>query len=380
MPLNLGARRRTSFQTSSAVSKLQSWPMRCAMSRRIITSSRASPGGSTALRTRCTRRSLLMTVPSVSAQLAAAGKHHVGHPGRLGHEDVLHHQEVQAPEELLVLVLVGVGLHRVLPDDVHAPDLAVGHGVHHLGLVLADLLRQRSAPYLLEERVRLGVVPAPAADLLVRQGAHVAAALHVVLAAQRVEARSVLADVAGQEPKRDEREHPVGAVVVLGDAERPVQRSLIRRGVHAGHLADVLGRDARDLLGVLRRVAGDLLPVRLEVFRGPLDELLVVEVFLDDDVAHRVSQADVGADVEAEPLVGLLDLVYLARVYDDHLRAVLYAAAHVVVDDGVALHGVGAPADYYVGVLELLVRGGRPARSKRCHQTGDAGGVSSAVT
>ena len=354
--------------------------MRRAMSRTIMMSSRASPGGSTALRTRCTRRSLLMTVPSVSAQLAAAGQHHVGHAGGLGHEDVLHDQEVQAPEELLVLVLVGVGLHRVLPDDVHAPDLAVRYGVHHLGLVQALVFRQGSAPYILEERVRLWVVPSPAADLLVRQGAHVAAALHVVLAAQGVEAASVLAHVPGQEPQVDEREHAVGAVVVLGDAQRPVQGRLVGGGVHAGHLADVLGRDARYLLGVLGRVAGDLLLVRLEALRGPLDELLVVEVFLDDDVAHRVGQADVGADVEAEPLVGLLDLVYLPRVDDDHLRAVLDAAAHVVVDDGVALHGVGAPADYYVGVLELLVRGGRPARSKRCHQTGDAGGVSSTVT
>src|SRR5215213_2985449 len=184
----------------------------------------------------------------------------------------------------------------------------------------------------------------------------------------------------GQESQVDEREHAVGAVVVLGDAKRPVQRGLLRGGVHAGHLADIVRRDARDLLGVLRRVAGDLLLVRPEAFCGAFHELPVIQIFFDDDVAHRVSQADVGADVQAEPLVGFLGLIYFARVDHDHLRAVLDAAAHVVVDDGVALHGVGAPADYYVGVLELLVRGGRPARSKRCHQTGDAGGVSSTVT
>ena len=37
-------------------------------------SSRASPGGSSALRTRCTRRSLFVTVPSVSHHDAAEGK------------------------------------------------------------------------------------------------------------------------------------------------------------------------------------------------------------------------------------------------------------------------------------------------------------------
>src|SRR5215211_8308471 len=167
---------------------------------------------------------------------------------------------------------------------------------------------------------------------------------------------------------------------MLGDAQGPVEDSLIRRGVHAGHFADVISGDARDLLGVLRRVAGDLIPVSLEVLRRPLDELFVVEVFGDDHVSHRVRQGDVRAHVEAEPLVGFLYLIYLSRVHHDHLRAVLYAAAHVVVDDGVALHGVRSPADYEVGVLELLVRGGCSARSERCHQTGDAGGMSSTVT
>ena len=37
-------------------------------------SSRASPGGSSALRTRCTRRSLFVTVPSASHHDAAEGK------------------------------------------------------------------------------------------------------------------------------------------------------------------------------------------------------------------------------------------------------------------------------------------------------------------
>src|SRR5829696_3642409 len=164
--------------------------------------------------------------------------------------------------------------------------------------------------------------------------------------------------------------------MVLGDAQGPVEDSLIHRGVHAGDFADVISGYARDLLGVLRRVAGDFILVSLEVFRGPLDEFLVVEVFVDDHVRH----GNVRAHVEAEPLVRFLYLIYLSRIHYGHLCAVLYAAAHVVVDDGVALHGVRSSADYEVGVLELFVRGGCSARSKRCHQTGDAGGMSSTVT
>ena len=46
-------------------------------SSRISQSARASPGGSTALRTRCTRRSELVKTPSFSAK-QAAGQDHVG--------------------------------------------------------------------------------------------------------------------------------------------------------------------------------------------------------------------------------------------------------------------------------------------------------------
>ena len=63
-------------------------------------SSRASPGGSSALRTRCTRRSLFVTVPSVSHADVEAGKHDVGQLRRLRQEDVLHDQAVEALEQL----------------------------------------------------------------------------------------------------------------------------------------------------------------------------------------------------------------------------------------------------------------------------------------
>ena len=74
MPPNIcGATRRTSFHTASAVGLPKSCPMRLAISLMIQMSSRASPGASTALRQRCTRRSLLVTVPSASHQLDDAG-------------------------------------------------------------------------------------------------------------------------------------------------------------------------------------------------------------------------------------------------------------------------------------------------------------------
>ena len=74
MPAWTGLSERTSFQICSADGCPQSCPSRRARSNSMEMSSRAAPGGSSALRTRCTRRSLFVTVPSDSHQAAAAGK------------------------------------------------------------------------------------------------------------------------------------------------------------------------------------------------------------------------------------------------------------------------------------------------------------------
>ena len=103
----------------------------------------------------------------------------------------------------------------------------------------------------------------------IRQGAHVAAALDVVLATERVDAAAVPADVAGQQDEVDQGEDVVDRVVVLGDAERPADHRLRRRRERVGQLADRVGGDAGLALGVLERVALDLGLVGLEAARSP---------------------------------------------------------------------------------------------------------------
>ena len=148
----------------------------------------------------------------------------------------------------------------------------------------------------------------------VGQGAHVAAALDVVLATQRVDAAAVAPDVAGQQDEADQGEDVVDRVVVLGDAEGPADHRARRRGEGVGQLADGLGRDAGLALGVVERVRLDLGPVGVEVDRGPLDELAVLEAGRDDLAADRVGERDVAADVEAEPAVRPFGGARAARV------------------------------------------------------------------
>ena len=73
---------------------------------------------------------------------------------------------------------------------------------------------------------------------LVRERAHVAGALHVVLAAQRVHADAAPADIAGRHGEVGDRHHRGGALAVLGDAEAVVDRAVAAGGVEPGGAAD----------------------------------------------------------------------------------------------------------------------------------------------
>ena len=197
-------------------------------------SSCASPGGSSALRTRCTRRSELVTVPSAS--------HHDAEPGSttsailavLVRIDVEHDHVVEALEQSQRARHVGLRLGWVLPDHEQCPQLAVLHRLEHLGQVPARLGRDRGGPQRLELLAGDLVDHVLETRQLVRERAHVAAALHVVLPAQRAEAGAVAADLPGEQRQVAEREHVVDAVVMLGDAERPAQLGGLGGGVACG--------------------------------------------------------------------------------------------------------------------------------------------------
>ena len=91
----------------------------------------------------------------------------------------------------------------------------------------------------------LAVLDVLSADELVGNRAHVAAALDVVLTAQRHQAGPVAADMSGQQREVDDREHVVGRVVMFGDAERPAHLRALRAGVGMRELADRCRRDRR---------------------------------------------------------------------------------------------------------------------------------------
>ncbi len=99
--------------------------------------------------------------------------------------------------------------------------------------------------------MHLGVLEILEAGHARGDGAHVSAALDVVLAAQRVEPAAVTAHLARQQREVDQRHDVVDRVVVLGDAERPADHPRLGARVRERDLLDRLRRDTGLGLGAL---------------------------------------------------------------------------------------------------------------------------------
>ena len=133
----------------------------------------------------------------------------------------------------------------------------------------------------------------------VRERAHVAGALHVVLAAQRIHADARTADIAGRHRQVGDRDHGGRALAVLGDAEPVIDRAIAAGGEQPRRGAQFLRIDAGHDRGGFRAV------LRQRDEAGPILELapvaalahegLVDQAFGDDDMGDRGEHGDVGA-------------------------------------------------------------------------------------
>ena len=252
-------------------------------------------------------------------------------------------------------LLVRLGLDRVLADAVDRGQVVALHGVEHAGQVPAAPGRDRHAPLLVELRSKGVVLDVLEAGQAVGQRAHVAAALDVVLAAERVDAAPIPPDVPGQQHERDERQDVVDRVVMLGDAKGPADHRLVGLGEGVGDLSDGIRGHAGLALGVGQRVRLHPGPIGLEAIGRVPDEALILEPGGDDLAAHGVRQRDVAADVEAQPGVRPLGAAGAAWVDGDQAGTLVDRLEHVMEEDRMRLAGIAAPEDDQIGVLDLTV-------------------------
>ena len=174
-----------------------------------------------------------------------AGQEHVREPGGLVEEQVVHDDELHRPQRRLDVLGVGVALRDVLALHVEALERPADRGVEHVGDAQARLGLDGHAPERLVDLAHLGLRHVPVAGQLVREGAHVARSLHVVLAAQRVDADALAAEVAGEHREVGHAHDHGRALAVLGDAEAVVDRRVAGGGVQPCGRAQLVGRGCR---------------------------------------------------------------------------------------------------------------------------------------
>jgi hypothetical protein len=338
------------------------------------------------------RRRLERTPHSLHAALAVrhrafglrpAGRsrqHDVSELGGLRQEDVLDDQVVEAAEQANRTLLVRLAPRRILADDVCSSKLTVLHRFEHLAQVVALLVGELGAtPCTRELGVDIRVLEVLETRHAGRNGAHVTAALHIVLTPQGIQPAAVPADLSSQQREVDQRQDVVRRVVVLGDAERPADHRAVGAGVSERDLLDRRCGNRRLALADFERVPLYALGVLVKAARGSRDELGVRQPRVDDDPGHRVGKRDVAAHVEAEPDVRPLRRARPARVDGDQARASSHTPQQVVKEDRVRLPRVRSPQEDEVSLFSLTIRRRSSSGSEHCRQTGDARGVSSPV-
>ena len=132
---------------------------------------------------------------------------------------------------------VGLGIGQVFPEHIEELDLAVHQAVHHLGHHQAVLFRELlHTPGGLELGPGQRVFHLLIAREDVGQRPHVAGALDVVLAPQRVDPAAFKTDISQQHLQVGAAHDVVDPAGVLGDPQGIDEHRRFDRGQAAGHV------------------------------------------------------------------------------------------------------------------------------------------------
>ena len=270
---------------------------------------------------------------------------------------------------------VGIGLQDVLALHVEAHEGAFDRGIEHVGNAQARFRVELDVPHrfeLLAHRVARDVA---IAGQLMRERAHVAGALNVVLAAQRVHADAGTADIAGRHREVGDRDHGGRALAVFGDAEAVIDRAIAAGREQPRGGAQLLridaGHDRGGFRAVLRqgdegRPILELAPVAALAHEGFVDQ-----AFGDDDMGQRGEHGDVGAGHQRQ-MVQRLDVRRLhhfgaAGIDHDQLGALAQPLLHARGEHRMRSRRIGADDHHDVGMLDRveILRAGRGAERRR---------------
>ena len=308
-----------------------------------------------------------------------AGQDDMGEFRRLRIKEVLHHKEFEPAYEFHGAVTVRFGIDRVFAENVESREFVPLHRFKHFAQMQAAFGIDLRSVGAFKFRAQLRILHVLKARQAVGNRAHVAAALHVVLPAQRIYAAPVAPDVSGQQGQVNQRQHVVHGVVMLGDAQGPANLRALCFGIGVRGLANHFGGHTGLEFGTLQRVFFDASPVSVKSAGRVSYELLVGQAGMNHLPGHGVGQANIAAHVEPKPRVRPLRGARPARIDHIELRAVADSFQHMMEKDRMRLARVRAPKQDHVGLFDFAVRARPAARSEHCRQTDDARRVSSPV-
>src|SRR3954468_3136871 len=88
---------------------------------------------------------------------------------------------------------------------------------------------------------------------------------------------------------------------MLGYPKRPANHRPMRPGIGVSDFLYARGGDASLTFRILQRIGIDLASILIKSRRRSFNEFTILETCSDDFPANRISQGDVGADVETGP-------------------------------------------------------------------------------
>ena len=278
----------------------------------------------------------------------------VGRGGGFGHENVLDDNQFQIVERFADRREFGIGLQRILTHDVRCPHFTVRRAMRQLADAIAGMFRQAvDAPGFGELLAVLREFDVLVARIGIRQRAHIAGPLDVVLAAYRVDADARLAEVAGEDRQAGQRPDRLHALIELGDTHAPQDGGGFGAGVHPGAGADLLGANPGDRFHRLRRIAFNDFAILLEALGTAGDEGFIVQILFNNHVANGVEQRDIRAVLQRNVHVGDARGFNFARVADDDFRPVAFGVNDVIRHDRVGIRRVITEDKHQIGVINL---------------------------
>ncbi len=156
----------------------------------------------------------------------------------------------------------------------------------------------------------------------IRQNAHIAGALNIVLPAHGTDTDGRAAEVAGQQCQAGKPFDDIDGLAKLSHAHSPHYGGGRGRREGAHCLTNVAGGDAGEVFYALWGILFHRLPIGLKSFGKPRDVVLVVQLFFQKHIAKGVHQRHVATVLQLQMLIGNARRFDAARVADDNFRAV----------------------------------------------------------